>query len=91
MKLSCHCEGDTLKIVYEDNGTGIPASARPTLFQHSKGKSHGYGLFLIREILAITGFTITENGEAKKGVRFEIPYPLVRFGKSIKKPFPVPC
>ena len=90
-KLSCDREGDSLKIVYEDNGTGIPASARPTLFQHNKGKSHGYGLFLIREILAITGFTITENGEAKKGVRFEISVPPSSFREVVKKPVPVPC
>jgi PAS domain S-box-containing protein len=91
VKLSCNREGDTLKIVYEDNGTGIPASARPTLFLRSKGKNHGYGLFLIREILAITGFTITENGEAKKGVRFEITVPPGSFRDAIKKPVPVPC
>jgi signal transduction histidine kinase len=32
-------------------------------------------LFLSREILAITGITITENGEPGKGARFEITVP----------------
>jgi PAS domain S-box-containing protein len=91
VKLTCHSEGDALKIVYEDNGTGIHASARPTIFQRSKGKSHGYGLFLIREILAITGFTIMENGEEGRGVRFEIAVPLGSFRVAVNKRVPVPC
>ena len=35
----------------------------------------GMGLFLAREILAITGITITETGEAGKGARFELHVP----------------
>ncbi|MGB8218967.1 MAG: PAS domain-containing sensor histidine kinase [Methanoregula sp.] len=91
VKLTCHSEGDALKIVYEDNGTGIHASTRPAIFQCSKGKSHGYGLFLIREILAITGFTITENGVEGRGVRFEIAVPLGSFRVAVNKRIPVPC
>jgi PAS domain S-box-containing protein len=90
-KLSCQSEGDALKIIYEDNGTGITASARSAIFQRSKGKNHGYGLFLIREILAITGFTITENGREGRGVRFEIAVPPGSFRVAVKKPVPVPC
>ncbi|MEI7649966.1 MAG: hypothetical protein WCJ47_09710 [Methanomicrobiales archaeon] len=33
------------------------------------------GLFLSREILAITGITLRENGEPGKGARFEITVP----------------
>jgi hypothetical protein len=39
------------------------------------GINHGYGLFLIREILAITGISIVETGEPGKGARFEITIP----------------
>ena len=35
----------------------------------------GMGLFLSREILAITGITLRENGEPGKGARFEITVP----------------
>jgi sensor histidine kinase regulating citrate/malate metabolism len=45
------------------------------LFERGKGKNTGYGMFLIREILAITGFTITETGEPAGGARFEIAVP----------------
>jgi PAS domain S-box-containing protein len=62
-------------IVYEDNGTGIQEIVKPTLFERAKGKKTGDGLFIVHEILAISGFTITETGEPGKGVRFEIVVP----------------
>ena len=66
-------------MVYEDNGTGIPESIRPTLFQPGKRNKTGYGLFLIHEILGISGFSITETGTPGKGVRFEILVPAGSF------------
>jgi len=68
-------EGEGLTIIYEDNGIGIADTVRPTLFQRGKGKNTGYGLFLIREILAISNFTIEERGTKGNGVRFEISIP----------------
>jgi PAS domain S-box-containing protein len=62
-------------ITYEDNGAGIPAGDKEHIFQRGFGKHTGLGLFLSREILAITGISILENGEAGKGVRFEILVP----------------
>jgi signal transduction histidine kinase len=64
-----------LIITYSDNGVGIPADDKTKLFQKGFGKHTGLGLFLSREILAITGITITENGEPGTGVRFEIAVP----------------
>jgi len=34
-----------------------------------------FGLYPMREILSITGITITETGEPGKGTRFEITVP----------------
>jgi PAS domain S-box-containing protein len=62
-------------ITCEDNGIGIPAEDKERIFQRGFGKHTGLGLFLTREILAITGITIRENGEPGKGVRFEILVP----------------
>lgn len=45
------------------------------IFEQGFGKNTGLGLFLSREILAITGITITENGTPGKGARFEITVP----------------
>jgi signal transduction histidine kinase len=72
MSFSSRISDDGLVITYCDNGTGISAEDKTKLFRKGFGKHTGLGLFLSREILAITGITITENGEPGKGVRFEI-------------------
>ena len=64
-----------LTILCEDDGVGISAGDKKKLFTRGFGKNTGLGLFLSREILAITGITITENGEPGKGARFEITVP----------------
>ncbi|MFA7302972.1 MAG: PAS domain S-box protein [Methanoregula sp.] len=69
-------ESDTnLMIVCEDDGVGITEEDKERLFTRGFGKNTGLGLFLSREILSITGITITENGEPGKGSRFEMVVP----------------
>ncbi len=58
-----------------DNGVGIPPAAKERIFQRGYGKNTGYGLFLVREILSITGMTIREVGEEGDGACFEIVAP----------------
>ncbi len=65
----------SLILLFEDNGAGIPVEDKPRLFTKGFGKNTGLGLFLSREILSITGISITENGEPGKGARFEIAVP----------------
>jgi sensor histidine kinase regulating citrate/malate metabolism len=72
-------------IVYEDDGIGISDKIRTVLFKRGKGKNTGYGMFLIREILTITGFSIAETGESGKGARFEIVVPECSFRETDKK------
>lgn len=60
---------------YEDDGGGIADTEKDKAFEKGFGKNTGLGLFLIREILSITGITIVETGEFGKGVRFEIRVP----------------
>jgi len=62
-------------VVVEDNGVGITAEDKKRLFTKGFGHHSGLGLFLSREILSITGITITENGEPGRGARFEITVP----------------
>lgn len=64
-----------LIIFYEDNGIGIPEEDKEDIFERGFGKNTGLGLFLVREILGITGITIRETGENGKGARFEIRVP----------------
>jgi PAS domain S-box-containing protein len=64
-----------LVISVEDDGTGISKGHKKHLFERGFGHNTGLGLFLSREILSITGITITETGETGKGARFEIVVP----------------
>jgi PAS domain S-box-containing protein len=70
-----------LNILFEDNGIGIPYDEKEKIFERGYGKNIGYGLFMAREILAITALTIKETGEPAKGARYEIHVPkrLYRF------------
>jgi PAS domain S-box-containing protein len=76
VKLSCRPAGTgDLVLRYEDNGVGVRAEDKEHIFERGFGKNTGFGLFLAREILAITGITIAETGEPGKGARFEMTVP----------------
>jgi PAS domain S-box-containing protein len=62
-------------LVYEDDGMGVPEDQKEKIFDWEYGKNAGPGLFLAREILAITSISIVETGEPGKGVRFEMTVP----------------
>ncbi|MEN6442195.1 MAG: sensor histidine kinase [Methanoregula sp.] len=79
IKVYCRQEPDRLLIIYEDNGAGIPATDKDRIFNRGYGKNTGLGLFMIREILAITGISIQEDGEPGKGVRFILSVPKDRY------------
>jgi len=64
-----------MKIVYEDNGRGIQGKEKEKIFMRGYGKNTGFGLFISREILSITGMEIKETGSPGKGARFEIRIP----------------
>jgi PAS domain S-box-containing protein len=73
--ISCQERDFGLVIAFSDNGVGVPAEDKERIFTRGFGSKRGYGLYLAREILALTGLTIVENGEAGKGTRFEITVP----------------
>ncbi len=62
-------------LVYFDDGVGIADSDKARIFERGFGKNTGLGMYLTREILAITGMSITEKGKEGQGVRFEIRIP----------------
>jgi PAS domain S-box-containing protein len=66
-----------LELVYEDDGVGIPDNMRSNLFKEgfTLGKGTGYGLFMIRRICEVYGWTIQETGKHGKGAQFTITIP----------------
>lgn len=62
-------------IVCEDDGVGVQDGDKERIFERGFGKNTGLGLALSREILDITGITITETGTPGAGARFELAVP----------------
>ena len=61
--------------ICEDNGGGIPDEYKSKIFNREYYKHTRFGLNLSREILEITGITITKTGIYGEGARFEISVP----------------
>ncbi|MFA4859369.1 PAS domain S-box protein [Methanoregula sp.] len=79
IQFSCRETPPDIVLVCEDDGVGIPYHEKERIFDRGFGKHSGFGLFLAREILSITGLTIKETGEPGKGARFEIHIPAGTF------------
>ena len=72
VNISVITDKNDIRIIWKDNGVGVPAEQKEMIFNRGFGKNTGFGLFLICEVLAITGMTIRETGELGKGARFKI-------------------
>jgi len=73
VKVYCQQEASgRLSLIYEDDGVGISAENKSRLFAEgfSTGGSSGFGLFLIKKMMVVYGWTIKETGEPGKGVKF---------------------
>ena len=78
IKVYCEQEdSDGLRLVYEDDGVGISEENKSKLFNEgfSTGGSTGFGLFLIKKMMDVYGWSITEEGEPGKGAKFVITIP----------------
>jgi PAS domain S-box-containing protein len=75
IQVSSHQSDEVLVVMWEDNGIGISQNEKERIFERGFGKNTGLGMFLVREILSLTGITISETGEPGKGARFEILVP----------------
>jgi PAS domain S-box-containing protein len=70
---------DGLDIIVEDDGIGIPEKEKENIFIREYYRHTGFGMFLSREILAITNLSIRETGTPGQGARFIIHAPTGTF------------
>ena len=75
MTVSFREDSDGGLLIFSDDGCGVPENMKEKIFWKKTGKNTGYGLFLVQEILSITGMTICETGTKGVGARFEIRVP----------------
>jgi|GEM_PF-3467031 len=72
-------------LVVEDNGRGVPQELKEKIFRQGYGQNTGFGLFLSKEILALTSITITEEGTEGEGSRFVMHIPKDGFRGYVEK------
>ncbi|MGB8779530.1 MAG: PAS domain S-box protein [Candidatus Bathyarchaeia archaeon] len=68
---------DQLRLVYEDDGVGITPGEKLNLFKEGIGKGTGYGLYLIKKMMEVYGWTIQDTGQPGQGARFLITIPAI--------------
>ncbi len=73
--VTCKRADGGLSLIIEDDGTGIPAGIKDAIFEYDSGGHGGLGLFICRQILGVTGITMTETGTEGSGARFVIHIP----------------
>jgi|GEM_PF-591241 len=64
-----------MRLRWSDNGVGIASEEKEKIFEKGFGNNTGFGMFLIREILALTGISIREIGSEGSGACFEMIIP----------------
>jgi len=79
VEFSCEAAENALKVICQDNGGGVPKEYKEAIFQRAHFHHTGFGLYLSRTILGITGMEIREIGIPGKGARFEITAPADSF------------
>jgi len=73
-----HKKEDTaIKLIYEDDGIGVPAENKTKLFTEgfSTNDGTGLGLAIVKKMVQVYGWTITEEGTPGKGVKFVMTIP----------------
>lgn len=79
IRLHAQKSGESLLLIFEDDGKGIPLHEKEKIFEFGYGRGTGFGLFLVRELLGYTGIGISETGEPGHGATFEILVPKGKF------------
>ena len=68
-------------LAFADNNCGILPSEKKKIVEKGQGKNTGLGFFPAREILAMTGITVQENGTFGGSAVFGIALPKGAYGK----------
>jgi signal transduction histidine kinase len=80
-------EENQVKLIYEDDGVGIPEETKSNLFTEGFGKGTGYGLYLIKRICEAYGWSIKETGRHDQSAQFTMTIP--KIGKDGKRSYEI--
>ncbi len=82
-------EGETVELICQDSGTGIPAAVRERIFEpfyttKAVGKGTGLGLAMVYGIVHNHGGSVRVDGADGEGARFTITLPLCDDGPTVE-------
>ena len=88
-------EGEYVRLVISDTGTGMDAETTPRIFEpffttKPEGKNLGLGLAVVQMIVTRLGGTVTVQSEPGRGSRFTIEIPRRVEVESMPEPAPLP-
>lgn len=66
---------DQLELVCEDDGVGIAKAEKKRIFEERYKNRTGHGLYVIKKICEVYGWSIKETGEHGRGAQFTIAIP----------------
>ena len=75
IRIFCQESFEELHIVCEDDGIGVPPEAKEKIFSRQFFSQTGLQMYLVQEILSITGIAIRETGIYGTGACFELRVP----------------
>jgi PAS domain S-box-containing protein len=64
-----------LDLIIRDDGIGVTPEMKEKIFEYDSGGHAGLGLYICRQILDVTGISITEDGKPGEGARFVLHIP----------------
>lgn len=81
-RISAQCKGETVCIIVEDTGCGIPEEELPFVFQrfyvgeNNRDTGTGLGLYIVQSIVAEIGGTIDVQSVVGQGTKFILEFPV---------------
>ncbi len=77
IRLHFESSADQLRLIYDDDGCGIPPQEKTKIFKEEYRKESGHGLYLTRKMCEVYGWNIEETGKQGKGAQFAITIPKI--------------
>jgi PAS domain S-box-containing protein len=78
-------DDQSIRLYFKDDGVGLDKQIKEHLFERGVGKGTGFGLYFIRKICEVYGWSVKENSQTGQGAQFEFRIPAEKVKKFVDK------